>query len=446
MKMKLFTLILLYLTLFNSLIYSQWIRQTNGLPSHWSNVSSIDACDNFKAVIGAYNPYILKTEDSGNNWTAIPFPAFVTLYGSTSIYEQVVDISIIDKTHFWICTDAGRILATSDGGTSWSVQFFDTTKTIFMDYIKMFDLNNGIAMGDAVSNNPALFLKTTDGGSNWISENDSTFIGASSGATWARLDFTNINTGYFRPTGFINQKLYKTNDSGRNWFSTNFPYEGSELVKFYNENLGLVVNMLYYNQNISWQMCRTKDGGNSWQTFNLSSTAHPIDLEFVTGNPSKVWYVDLQSLYYSSDTGRTWTEQKIYNGQLWGRDLKFTDSTHGWLICDSGKVFYTSNNGGVIADISSNGFQMPKEYLLMQNYPNPFNPSTSISYKLKETGHVVLTVFDIMGREVTLLVNSIQRTGEHSIKFDGTNLPSGMYIYQLKTNGYISSRKMLLLK
>ena len=151
-------------------------------------------------------------------------------------------------------------------------------------------------------------------------------------------------------------------------------------------------------------------------------------------------------MYYSSDTGRTWTEQKIYNGQLWGRDLVFTDSTHGWLLCDSGKVFYTSNNGGLITGISSNKNLIPKEYLLMQNYPNPFNPSTTISYKLKETSRVVLAVFDIMGKEVAQVVNSIQTAGEHTVNFDGTNLPSGMYIYQLKTNGYISSRKMLLLK
>ncbi|MHB9014166.1 MAG: hypothetical protein ACYC49_18285 [Ignavibacteriaceae bacterium] len=61
----------------------------------------------------------------------------------------------------------------------------------------------------------------------------------------------------------------------------------------------------------------------------MNSKEYPDDIEFVPSNPSKVWYVDLGSLYYSSDTGRTWTEQKIYNGKLWGRDLVFIDSAHG---------------------------------------------------------------------------------------------------------------------
>lgn len=106
MKSKLFYSALLSLLFFNTFIYSQWIRQTNGLPSHWNNTSSIDACNKSTAVIGAYNPYVLKTVDSGNTWVTIPFPAFVTVYGNVTIYEEVVDISIIDKLHFWICTDA----------------------------------------------------------------------------------------------------------------------------------------------------------------------------------------------------------------------------------------------------------------------------------------------------------------------------------------------------
>ncbi|MHB1686471.1 MAG: YCF48-related protein [Ignavibacteriaceae bacterium] len=449
MRMKLFTFLLLYLNLFSPLIYPQWIRQTNGLPANWSNISAIDACNNYTAVIGAYNPYILKTEDSGSNWVSTTYPAFVTLYGNVSIYEAIVDITMIDKLHFWICTDAGRILATSDGGTTWSIQFYDTTKTQFMNYIKMFDLNNGIAMGDAFNtSNPALFLKTTDGGTNWISVNDSAFIGAGSGATWMRLDFVNINTGYFRETGITPQKLFKTTNGGKNWLSTNFPYEGGELVKFYDENLGLVVNMDYQNPNISWQMCRTTDGGNTWDTFNMGSKDWPNDIEFIPGNPSKVWYVDLGSLYYSQDTGRTWTEQKIYNGKLWGRDLVFTDSTHGWLLCDSGRVFYTNNNGGNITGIKRNPVTIHAEFMLVQNYPNPFNPTTNIQYAIGSSQFVTLKIFDLLGREIATLVNEEQSEGKHEVEFnaDKYRLTSGVYFYTLTANNFSGTKKMFLIK
>lgn len=82
----------------------------------------------------------------------------------------------------------------------------------------------------------------------------------------------------------------------------------------------------------------------------------------------------------------------------------------------------------------------------LNNYPNPFNPATMITYSLKEKDHVTLVVFDILGKEVTRLVDGIQTEGEHSVNFDGSSLPSGMYIYQLQGTNFNISKKMLLLK
>ena len=89
---------------------------------------------------------------------------------------------------------------------------------------------------------------------------------------------------------------------------------------------------------------------------------------------------------------------------------------------------------------------MPMEINLSQNYPNPFNPTTMITYSLREKDHVTLIVYDILGKEVARLVDGIQTEGEHSINFDGSNLPSGMYIYQLKGSNFTISKKMLLIK
>ncbi len=83
---------------------------------------------------------------------------------------------------------------------------------------------------------------------------------------------------------------------------------------------------------------------------------------------------------------------------------------------------------------------------LSQSYPNPFNPTTMIFYTLKERDYVTLVVFDVLGKEVARLVDGIQTEGEHSVNFDGSNLPSGMYIYQLKGSNFNINKKMLLLK
>jgi len=90
-------------------------------------------------------------------------------------------------------------------------------------------------------------------------------------------------------------------------------------------------------------------------------------------------------------------------------------------------------------------------YLLNQNYPNPFNPETVITYNLESAGHVSLTVRDVLGREVAMLVNSFQVAGNHSVRFDGSQFTSGIYFYTLSTldksdDYFTSTKKMILLK
>ncbi len=85
-------------------------------------------------------------------------------------------------------------------------------------------------------------------------------------------------------------------------------------------------------------------------------------------------------------------------------------------------------------------------YELFQNYPNPFNPSTKIRFNVKESGNVKLTVFDIRGRIVRVLVNRIVPKGEYNIDFNAENLPGGVYFYKLESAGYSTAKKMVLLK
>ena len=89
---------------------------------------------------------------------------------------------------------------------------------------------------------------------------------------------------------------------------------------------------------------------------------------------------------------------------------------------------------------------LPGRFALDQNFPNPFNPSTSIRYEVQETGRVTLEVFDILGRQVEMLVDGVISAGEYSVTFDAHNLPSGMYLYRLTAGNNVSTKKMLLLK
>jgi hypothetical protein len=88
----------------------------------------------------------------------------------------------------------------------------------------------------------------------------------------------------------------------------------------------------------------------------------------------------------------------------------------------------------------------PAEYALEQNYPNPFNPSTTINYSIAEAGLVKISVYNLLGQEVALIVNEFKEAGQHNVSFDASGLTSGAYFYTIETPEFRQTRKMLLAK
>jgi hypothetical protein len=88
----------------------------------------------------------------------------------------------------------------------------------------------------------------------------------------------------------------------------------------------------------------------------------------------------------------------------------------------------------------------PNDFSLEQNYPNPFNPTTTINYSIPEAGNVEMKVYDVLGNEVTTLVNEEKAPGNYSAVFDASSFASGIYIYTLRTNNFIQTKKMILMK
>ncbi|MBA4406902.1 hypothetical protein C0389_06475 [bacterium] len=89
---------------------------------------------------------------------------------------------------------------------------------------------------------------------------------------------------------------------------------------------------------------------------------------------------------------------------------------------------------------------VPTNFALMQNYPNPFNPSTTIHFKIPITSYVKLSVVNILGEEVAVLVNGLVSAGNYNAAFDATNLPSGLYLYRIQADNFNQAKKMLLTK
>jgi|GEM_PF-6678881 len=115
-------------------------------------------------------------------------------------------------------------------------------------------------------------------------------------------------------------------------------------------------------------------------------------------------------------------------------------ATSGTLTADTTASF------GVLNIEREQTIDLPRDFALQQNYPNPFNPSTVIVYELPTVSDVVLTVYDMLGREIATLVRQRQAAGRYRATFNAQNLSSGVYLYRLQAGSFVQTKKMMLLK
>ncbi len=138
--------------------------------------------------------------------------------------------------------------------------------------------------------------------------------------------------------------------------------------------------------------------------------------------------------------------QEVVVGFLIGQGTSNINSVEVFKkMVDTARVVFNSNFT-ILSGVHGAGTGVPQSYSLSQNYPNPFNPTTVISYQLPVNSQVTLKVYDVLGREVQTLVDEHQSAGDHWVRFDGTNLPSGVYFYRLQAGTYHNTKKLVLLK
>ncbi|MBK8946739.1 MAG: T9SS type A sorting domain-containing protein [Ignavibacteriae bacterium] len=142
-------------------------------------------------------------------------------------------------------------------------------------------------------------------------------------------------------------------------------------------------------------------------------------------------------------------EARIRNFEKWNGVI--TSNTYeeeivilkGWI---GRRITWIEENLPRITKIEENINIVKNEFELSQNYPNPFNPTTIINYSLKKEGFTTLKVYDILGSEITTLVNENKFAGSYTIEFDGSNLSNGVYFYTINSGNFHQTKKMILLK
>ncbi len=153
-----------------------------------------------------------------------------------------------------------------------------------------------------------------------------------------------------------------------------------------------------------------------------------------------------------SGNNNKWVKLGFVNGHGNSSTINMYSFTDGFAL--AGIVYQyrlrqMDNNGNSeYSNIVEVSLPTPQTYSLSQNYPNPFNPSTGIKYQIANDGFVSLKVYNLLGKEIAVLVNENQTAGDYNISFhaDNYNLTSGIYLYELRSNDFVQIKKMMLLK
>ncbi|MBE2219170.1 MAG: T9SS type A sorting domain-containing protein [Ignavibacteria bacterium] len=145
-------------------------------------------------------------------------------------------------------------------------------------------------------------------------------------------------------------------------------------------------------------------------------------------------------------------EQYIVSGVIAGRSSSNLTSLSAMIDnSNQAKLFYNNSFGGTPIGITQTSTEVPVRFSLEQNYPNPFNPATTIRFSVMpnvkaQMSKVELTVYDALGRSVAMLVNDRLAAGTYSYEWNAANFPSGIYFYELKTEGFTKTKKMVMIK
>lgn len=440
--------------------------------------------------------YIATSTDA---WGEFGFPHGESLFTQKiiSTLYQFEDIFFINEQKGWAVGSkkngpddwAQVILHTSDNGQTWREQYYFETGeglgfAFRLNAVQFVDEKKGWAVGSNMNlygSDPTTgILYTHDGGQTWTQQGQGV-------ATDESMDvfFLDGQKGWILTNANGTVKLLKTSNAGANWQLVDTGITGLITIGY-----AIRTGKLFFTDAINgWilgaqsLLLRTTDGGVTWANVTLPVQWHnTYSLAFADINNAIICG---ETILRSENGGATWLQEEVGTHNF--TDVVFTSAMNGWMVGEYGDLYQTKNagikwdkiehaatdvallaasfpsarygwaagKGGVVVKIDNSGESFvadyetkhPQEHMLQQNFPNPFNASTEIRYQISQPGRVSLKIYNLLGKEVTTLVDEYQEPGFYSARFSSQSLfcSSGVYYYQLRVGQVTETKKMIIL-
>jgi len=475
-----------------------WKKRIDNLSTGLISAIYVDTLD--QIYLGTLHGEVFFSADSGYTWE---------LLNENFSVEEITCLSVRMESSVLVGTSPTGVLLTLDNGMTWeyinqdltnlyctSLLVDSTGKIYFGSYEGIFrsdsegknwePINRGLQQ--AMFGYEVIALSQTISGEIFAASHEGVYVFDEQNTQWEFLAWMEcsamlINDSSYIIIGTYLYGIFRSVDGGNSWENV-YTHDGepyTDIGAFTQNSSG------YIFSGTDKGILRSIDNGKSWELINTEVIAGGAQSLSCSSNDSLYAGVYGRGVYRSEDLGYTWSQinngfsntnitslisnstGQTYMGS-WGNNagvFQISDNLNSWIQINSGlfntnvnsltlddkEYMYAGTNDGFLfktnkttTAIKSNSPINPISFNLEQNYPNPFNPSTIIKYAIPSWQYASLKIYDVLGNEITTLVNEDKPAGSYEVEFDASSLPSGVYFYQLKAGEHTVAKKMILLK
>lgn len=339
---------------------------------------------------------------------------------------------------------AASVFRTTNGGSSWTGTSVSSI-TGFVNWIHMFDNQNGIFQGDPLSGSWGI-ATTTDGGVTW------TKIAEAPSAAGSEAGWNNsyAAVGDYLWFGTNSSKIYRSTDRGQTWTSFVTPSQHSVDMAFADQQRGMIRFTTQTSQGGTNALAVTTDGGETWTLLNSINVTTGGGIEVEPGG-KRFWFMQGSNAWVSSDLGATWTVQATPGGfGLIGCSTSAVGGGSTTVYAAGLDIFKFNSNFDPYGTASVKESRTATDFRIESVHPNPLsahlanNLTVAFSIAMPATAHIA--VYDNLGRLVLDGAEARFAEGRHSLRLDASALAAGSYQLRLQVNGQIAASNLLVIR